>query len=72
MATVHGVTRVRHDLVTELPPPPPPLPGNISVKVNTEQAIHKYTTEELLSLDRKPKNPRAKQNKASSQETLDL
>lgn len=45
------------------PPPPPPLPDNISVKVNSEQAIHKYSTEELLSLDRKPNKPRAKQNK---------
>ena len=23
-ATVHGITRVRHDLATKLPPPPPP------------------------------------------------
>ena len=23
-ATVHGVTRVRHDLATKPPPPPPP------------------------------------------------
>ena len=32
-ATVHGITRVRHDLVTKPPPPPPGFNANTGTSV---------------------------------------
>ena len=33
-ATVHGVTRVRHDLAPKPPPPPPPQPWRVKAEAD--------------------------------------
>ena len=46
-ATVHGITRVGHDLLTKPPPPPPPPPnhtwGNSSQESHPKEEKENYT-----------------------------
>ena len=46
-ATVHGVTRVRHDLVTKPPPPPynPSLAGPLNAETQIPRAYCKIILE---------------------------